>query len=109
MNQVHIDDVGAGRGSLKSYATGFILSIVLTIIPFALVMTGALPGSYMMSGIFAAAVLQIVVHLHYFLHLDTSSSMRWNVMALVFALLIIILFVGGSLWIMAHLKDRMML
>jgi len=27
----------------------------------------------------AAAVMQILVHLHYFLHLDASSAMRWNV------------------------------
>jgi cytochrome o ubiquinol oxidase subunit IV len=60
-------------------------------------------------GIFAAAAVQIVVHLHYFLHLDTSSTMRWNVLALVFALLIMILFVGGTIWIMYHLKYRMML
>jgi len=109
MNQAHIDSTGASRGSLKSYTTGFILSIVLTIIPFALVMTGALSRSDVLFGIFAAAAVQIVVHLHYFLHLDTSSTMRWNVLALVFALLIMILFVGGTIWIMYHLKYRMML
>ena len=53
MNQTHIDSTGAGRGSLKSYATGFILSIVLTVIPFALVMSGALSRSAVLFGIFA--------------------------------------------------------
>ena len=109
MNQTHIDSTGARRGSLKSYGTGFILSIVLTIIPFALIMSGALFHSDVLFGIFAAAAVQIAVHLHYFLHLDTSSAMRWNVLALVFALLIMILFVGGTIWIMYHLKYRMML
>ena len=108
MNQAQIDSTGASRGSFKSYAVGFLLSIVLTVIPFALVMSGALPHSAVLGGIIGAAILQILVHLHYFLHLDTSSAMRWNVMALVFALLIIILFVGGTLWIMYHLHYRMM-
>jgi cytochrome o ubiquinol oxidase operon protein cyoD len=108
MNQAHIDNTGAGRGSLKSYAVGFILSIVLTVIPFAFVMSGAFSRSAVLFGIFGAAIVQILVHLHYFLHLDTSSAMRWNVMALVFALLIITLFVGGTLWIMYHLHYRMM-
>jgi cytochrome o ubiquinol oxidase operon protein cyoD len=108
MNQAHIDSTGASRGSLKSYAVGFLLSIVLTVISFALVMSGAFSRSAALFGIFGAAIVQILVHLHYFLHLDTSSAMRWNVMALVFALLIIILFVGGTLWIMYHLHYRMM-
>ena len=108
MNQTPIDSTGAHRGSLKSYGTGFILSIVLTIVPFALVMTGTVSHSTVLFGIFAAAAVQIAVHLHYFLHLDTSSAMRWNVMALVFAVLIMILFVGGTIWIMYLLKYRMM-
>jgi cytochrome o ubiquinol oxidase subunit IV len=109
MNQAHIYSTGASRGSLKSYTAGFILSVVLTVISFALVMSGAFSRSAVLFGIFGAAIVQILVHLHYFLHLDTSSAMRWNVMALVFALLIIILFVGGTLWIMYHLHYRMLL
>jgi cytochrome o ubiquinol oxidase subunit IV len=108
MNQTHINSTGARRGNLKSYGTGFILSIALTILSFALVMTGTLSHSTVLFGIFAAAAVQIAVHLHYFLHLDTSSAMRWNVLALVFALLIMILFMGGTIWIMFHLKYRMM-
>jgi cytochrome o ubiquinol oxidase operon protein cyoD len=109
MNKAHIDTIGASRGSFKSYATGFILSIVLTVIAFALVLSGGFSRSAVLFGIFSAAVVQILVHLHYFLHLDTSSAMRWNVLALVFALLIMILFVGGTIWIMYHLKYRMMI
>jgi cytochrome o ubiquinol oxidase operon protein cyoD len=106
MNEVRIDSSGASRGSLKSYAIGFILSIVLTVIAFALVMSGALSHSMVLVGIFGAAGVQILVHLHYFLHLDTSSAMRWNLLALLFALLIMTLFVGLTLWIMYHLQYR---
>jgi cytochrome o ubiquinol oxidase operon protein cyoD len=108
MNQAHIDTTGASRGSFKSYATGFSLSIVLTVIAFALVMSGVVSGPALLFGIFGAAVLQILVHLHYFLHLDTSSSARWNVVALICTLLIMVLFVGLTLWIMSNLSYRMM-
>ena len=107
MNATYIDGTGASRGSLKAYATGFILSVVLTIIPFALVMLGALPRSAVLIGILSAAVVQMLVHIHYFLHLDTSSELRWNLLALIFALLIMILFVGGTIWIMYHLNYRL--
>jgi cytochrome o ubiquinol oxidase operon protein cyoD len=59
-------------------------------------------------GIFGAAIFQILAHLHYFLHFDPSSAARWNVTVLVFNLLIISLFVGGTLWIMSNLNYRMM-
>ncbi len=109
MNQTAIDCAGASRGSFKSYASGFILSIVLTAMAFLLVMQGwGLPRWAVLSGILGAAVVQILVHLHYFLHLDTSSEVHWNVVALVFTVLIIILFVGGTLWIMSSLNYRMM-
>ena len=109
MSHGSIESAGASEGSLKSYLTGFVLALILTAIPFALVMSGALSRSTVLFGIFGAAIVQILVHLHYFLHLDTSSAMRWNVLALLFAVLIIILFVGGTLWIMYHLNYRMML
>ena len=108
MNQAHIESSGASRGNLKSYITGFILSIVLTGIAFALVMSGMFSDTAVLFGIFAAAVVQILVHLHYFLHLDASSAMRWNLLALLFTFLIMAIFVGGTLWVMYTLNYRMM-
>jgi cytochrome o ubiquinol oxidase operon protein cyoD len=108
MNQAPIDSTGVSRGSLKSYLTGFALSLILTAIPFALVMSGTWSSSATLAAIFSAGLVQILVHLHYFLHLDTSSAARWNVLALIFTLLIMVLFVGGTLWIMYTLYYRMM-
>jgi len=108
MSQGLIDSTGISRGSLKSYLTGFVLSLILTAIPFALVMSGARPAAAVLAGICGAGIVQILVHLHYFLHLDTSSAARWNVLALIFTFLIMILFVGGTLWIMSNLNYRMM-
>ncbi len=100
---------GAGTGSLKSYTIGFLLSVMLTVFAFAVVIKGAaLPRWFVWTGIGFAAVVQILVHLHYFLHLDSSSEARWNVLALIFTVLIMILFVGGTLWIMYDLNVRMM-
>ncbi|MGO8880982.1 MAG: cytochrome o ubiquinol oxidase subunit IV [Desulfomonilaceae bacterium] len=108
MSQAFIDSTGASRGSLKSYLTGFVLSLVLTAIPFVLVMSGTLSYPLTLAGIFSAGIVQILVHLHYFLHLDTSSAARWNVLALMFTLVIMTLFVGGTIWIMYDLYYRMM-
>ncbi len=108
MSQAAIDSTGMNRGSLTSYLTGFVLALILTAIPFVLVMSGALSPGATIFAIFAAGFVQILVHLHYFLHLDASSAARWNVVALIFTILILTLFVGGTLWIMWTLNYRMM-
>jgi len=98
----------AATGSLKSYLTGFVLSVVLTAVAFGAVMSEALSPGVTIVTIFTAAVLQILVHLYYFLHLNSSSEARWNILAMIFTVLIMALFVGGSIWIMHNLNIRMM-
>jgi len=107
MKQTGIAGIGAGPGSLKSYGTGFVLSIILTAVSFAMVMGGFQLRWLVLTAIIGAGIAQTLVHLHYFLHLDTSSSMRWNVLALLLTLLIMTLFIGGTLWIMYHLNNRL--
>lgn len=102
-----ISHSGASKGTLSSYVTGFILAIILTVIPFWLVMSGTLSPGHTLAAIFSAAVVQILVHLHYFLHLDRSSEEQWNVMAIAFTAIAVVVVVGGSLWIMVNLHERM--
>jgi len=109
MNSAPTDSTGAARGSLISYATGFGLSIILTAMAFSLVIVGSdLPRPAILLGIFAAAGGQMLVHLHFFLHLNRSSAARWNVLALLATLLVMALFIGLTLWIMSNLNYRMM-
>lgn len=98
----------SGHGSVKSYAIGFILSVILTLIPFGLVMYPSLPKDVTLWIVLAFAVIQVIVHLVYFLHLDRSAAQRNNVIAFIFAALVIVLLVGLSLWIMFSIHTVMM-
>ncbi|MCU0118547.1 cytochrome o ubiquinol oxidase subunit IV [Pseudomonas sp. B2M1-30] len=102
------DSHDANHGSVKSYAIGFILSVILTVIPFGLVMYPTLPKSITLMIVLAFAVIQVLVHLVYFLHLDRSAAQRNNVIAFVFAAIVIVLLVGLSLWIMFSIHTFMM-
>ncbi len=104
----HGHDDGAAHGSLKSYVIGFLLSVVLTAIPFWLVMTGALTGQAAALTIMALAMAQIVVHMIFFLHLDTKSEGGWNMMALIFTVVILVITLSGSLWVMYNMNANMM-
>ena len=98
----------AGHGSVKSYAIGFILSVILTLIPFGLVMYPTLPKSITLMIVLAFAVIQVLVHLVYFLHMDRSKEQRNNVSTFLFTVLVIALLVGLSLWIMFSIHTSMM-
>ena len=106
-NASHSHD-DAGHGSVKSYVIGFILSVILTVIPFGLVMYPSLPKSITLWIVLAFAIIQVLVHLVYFLHMDRSAAQRNNVIAFVFAAIVIVLLVGLSLWIMFSIHTFMM-
>ena len=93
--------------SREPYATGFVLALVLTVIPFGLVVAGILPPFATLVIIAILAVIQVVVHLHYFLHVGQSTPSE-NLLTLAFAALLIFIMIGGSLWIMLDLNARMM-
>jgi cytochrome o ubiquinol oxidase operon protein cyoD len=97
------------HGSLRSYLTGFVLSVILTAIPFWLVMSGVLNSKIATElAITTLAVAQITVHMVYFLHMNTRSEDGWSIMALVFTLILVVIALIGSLWIIYHLNANMM-
>jgi cytochrome o ubiquinol oxidase operon protein cyoD len=97
------------HGTRKSYLIGFGLSVVLTAIPFWLVMTGVISNKQVTAFVVMAfALVQIVVHMIYFLHMDTKSESGWTIMALLFTIVIIVIALSGSLWVMFHLTTNMM-
>ena len=91
----------------KPYLIGLALAVTLTAIPFALVATGVWSKDTTIGVIVAAALIQIVVHLRFFLHIGLSTP-RENLVALAFACVLIFIMVGGTLWIMFDLYHRMM-
>ena len=100
---------GASHGSLSGYVTGFVLSVILTAIPFYLVMARPLEsGLWTGIIIMAFAAVQIVVHMIYFLHMNTKSEGGWTVLALIFTVTLVVITLTGSLWVMHHLNTNMM-
>jgi cytochrome o ubiquinol oxidase operon protein cyoD len=99
---------GTSHGTGRSYMVGFIISVVLTVIPFGLVMYPSLPRNVTVWVVVALGAVQIFAHLKYFLHLDTAQEQRWNLIALIFSAVIILLLVGLSLWIMNSIHHNML-
>jgi heme/copper-type cytochrome/quinol oxidase subunit 4 len=62
----------------RPYVTGFALALVLTGIPFGLVVADLLPRFATLVVIALLALVQVMVHLRFFLHIDLPSTPREN-------------------------------
>jgi cytochrome o ubiquinol oxidase subunit IV len=101
------DDIGY-HATLKGYATGFVLSVILTAIPFWLVMAKVLPPGATKFIILGFAAVQVLVHMFYFLHLDAKVEGGWTLLATLFTLIVVVIMLAGSIWVMYHMNANMM-
>ncbi|WP_219836815.1 cytochrome o ubiquinol oxidase subunit IV [Paenibacillus sp. R14(2021)] len=97
----HGHDEHESHGSLKSYIIGFILSIVLTLIPLIIVFKTNMGKTAVIATIIAMAIIQLLVQLLFFMHIREGEKPRYNVMALILGLFIVVVIVLGSVWIMS--------
>lgn len=91
----------------KSYLTGFIISVALTLLAFFAVQNRILMPSYLTVFILISALLQVVVQLVFFLHLYEKGESSENFLLVSATIVVILILVVGSLWIMNHLNYNM--
>lgn len=92
----------------RRYLSGYLSALGLTLVAFAAARLGAANPTLALGVVIVAGLIQIVVHLRYFLHLGFGKSQRENLVLVLIATLLISLMVGGSVWIMFDLNRRMM-
>lgn len=92
------------HGTTKSYVIGFILSLIFTAIPYYMVVQKVVSGNALLATIFGIAILQMIIQIIFFLHLGRGPKPLYNVVFFVSTVGIIIVVVGGSLFIMSNLK-----
>lgn len=104
----HHENHNASHGSVKSYIVGFILSIVLTVIPYYLVVNGAMSNEGLVVTVLVIAVAQLLVQVIYFLHLSFKPQDRENTLSFLFTMIVVLILVIGTIWIMWNLNYNMM-
>lgn len=104
----HHDDVGP-HSSLREYVTGFVLSVILTAIPFWLVMADVISNRTVAVLVLGAfAVVQILVHMVYFLHMNGKVEGGWTMLSTIFTVVFVAIAIAGTLWVMFHMNTNMM-
>jgi cytochrome o ubiquinol oxidase subunit IV len=107
-HEVQFDvDTGEACGTYKSYIIGFVLSILLTLISFYMVGSGAMSKSALFVTVGVLALVQFFVQVVFFLHLSTHSKSSWNLLSFIFTLVMVLIFIVGTMWIMYNLYENM--
>lgn len=100
---------GTGKKKLSVYVTGVVLCVILTLISFMSIMYMTFSKRTLLSIIFISAFVQFIVQVIFFLRLNAKNEeSRMNLMSFIFTLVILIVLIGGSLWILWSLNYRMM-
>ena len=97
------------HSTFSGYMAGFVLSIILTAIPFWLVMTKVIADrqtAVLVLGGFA--VVQILVHMVYFLHMNGKVEGGWTLLSTIFTVVFVAIAITGTLWVMFHMNANMM-
>lgn len=104
---------GQAPGNTASYVAGFVLSLLLTLTAYWLVLQHKnshqplFSHRFLIITIIVLAVTQLFVQLVFFLHLDSESRPRWNLLVTSLAAIVVLILVLGSLWIMNNLNYHM--
>jgi cytochrome o ubiquinol oxidase operon protein cyoD len=93
---------------MKSYILGFVFATVLTLIAYFMVVNHTLSGGALIGAIMGLASVQLLVQLFFFLHFGQEKGSGWNQAAFYFMVMVLVIIVGGTLWIMYHLNYNMM-
>jgi len=89
-----------------SYVVGFVLSVVATLIAYLFVVNHLWPKEILTYFVLGIAVIQLAIQAVFFLHIGRGSRLKF--VTFVFAILIVLIVVIGSIWIMNNLDYNMM-
>ncbi len=102
-----MDKNAAYRRDLRLYLTGFVLAVVLTVAAFFVALGGMFGAVTTLAVVGILGLVQLVVHLRYFLHIDRSRQKREDLDLILFTSLVVLIIVLGTVWILGDLADRM--
>ncbi|MEM7168788.1 MAG: cytochrome o ubiquinol oxidase subunit IV [Pseudomonadota bacterium] len=102
-----MDKNAAYRRDLRLYLIGFALAVVLTVAAFAVALSGAFGAGTTLAIVGILGLVQLVVHLRYFLHIDRSRQKREDLDLVLFTSLVVLIIVLGTVWVLGDLATRM--
>ncbi|KMZ11678.1 Cytochrome O ubiquinol oxidase subunit IV [Candidatus Burkholderia humilis] len=104
MASTHTSHSDVPHVSVKGYFVGF----VLTVASFWSVKSGAFTGENAIIALAVLAAVQVVVHVVFFLHVNTSKGQRWHATSFAYTILMSLILIVGTVWVMHNVHMLMM-
>mgnify|MGYP001239504528 FL=1 len=105
----HNINYGMAKKTFKTYIIGFMLCIVLTLIPFYSIILKLGDKKTLLWVIVLSAIAQFFVQVICFLRMNyQNEEAKTNVLSFIFSGVVLLVIIGGSLWIMTSLNYFMM-
>lgn len=98
------DKTHDARGTIIGYLT----ALALTGTAFAVVRWPSFDRTGTLAIVFGLALVQVVVHFRFFLHVRPNRSSREKLLLILFSSVIIILMASGTIVVLFNLRNRMM-
>ena len=106
-NQLPRSEAEDPHREFRDLVAGFAGAVLLTGAAFALVIFQAAGRGWLLGLTGGLALLQIAVHFRFFLHIDLRRSHRDDLQLVLFTALVVLLMVGGTIWILFSQMARM--
>lgn len=107
MENLNSDNISIKK-QIQFYFFGLIFCLILTIIPFFLAIKKIFSIKLSIVMIVLCSILQVYIHLRYFLHLKFLKVNYWTIIFLFFSIIVIFIIMTGSIWIMYNLKHHVL-
>ncbi len=109
MSKTLVSEHQPEQAKFKSYIIGFIASLALTMSAYFITYYHVSGGRALLFGALSVLALsQFLIQLFFFLHVGREFPPRYKLMITSFMILVVLILVGGSLWIMHSLNGRVM-
>ena len=94
--------------SYKPQFLGFVTSLLLTLAAYRIVTHYELTDFLLILTVSGLAILQALLQLFFFLHLGLEEKPQWGLITFLFTALVMVIIIGGSMWIMNNLNYNLM-
>ena len=103
-----LDPTSESNKDLKAPIISFIVSIALTFVIYYFAVKDFLTIKHLIFTIIGLGIVEAIVQLVFFFQIANEKKPRWNLMTLLFTVMVIVIIVGGSMWIMSNIDYNLM-
>lgn len=103
-----IDRHHGWNASLKPVFLGLLLSVIILFALYKIVLREHLSGELLKISVLGLTLILAIIHLVLFMHVGMESKPHWVSISLIFTVVVILIVIGGSVWIMNNLNYNLM-